>query len=136
PEIREGDFWVLVNWHMDSPGAPEIGVDANPPNNNRGMYYTQTLGWQLFNYGNIMITAYVSDTPVDVNEGSSQELPLTFDLKQNYPNPFNPTTVITIGTWILPVHPKSVWMPIRRIIIGVCTIHKLLAGSFSTMVIL
>src|SRR5690554_1792912 len=94
PEIREGDFWVLVNWHMDSPGAPEIGVDANPPNNNRGMYYTQTLGWQLFNYGNIMITAYVSDTPVDVNEGSSQELPLTFDLKQNYPNPFNPTTVI------------------------------------------
>src|SRR5690606_6437901 len=37
---------------------------------------------------------YVSDTPVDVNEGSSQELPLTLDLKQNYPNPFNRTTVL------------------------------------------
>ena len=95
PQISEGDFWVLINWHMDSPGAPGIGVDSDPPNNGRGMFHLASTGWQSATFGNIMITSYVSDTPVGMEDEHSSGLPLTFDLKQNYPNPFNPSTIIS-----------------------------------------
>jgi hypothetical protein len=80
---------------MDSPGAPGIGVDSDPPNNGRGMFHLASTGWQSATFGNIMITSYVSDTPVGMEDEHSSGLPLTFDLKQNYPNPFNPSTVIS-----------------------------------------
>ncbi|MDO8549631.1 MAG: FlgD immunoglobulin-like domain containing protein, partial [Ignavibacteria bacterium] len=95
PEIREGDFWVVISWLEETPGAPGIGVDVEPPIDNRSMQYLSSTGWQSINFGDIMITAYISDITVGVEEPASEELPLTFDLKQNYPNPFNPSTVIS-----------------------------------------
>ncbi len=94
PEITSGGFWVVINWHQNTPYSPSICGDITPPIDNRSYYYTDTDGWVLYNSADFMITAYVSDQPVGViNEKTS--LPLTFDLKQNYPNPFNPTTVIS-----------------------------------------
>jgi hypothetical protein len=66
PQITQGDFWVVINWHQDSPGSPGIGVDSDPPSNNRGMYYLGSTGWQNVTFGDIMITAYTSDAQVPV----------------------------------------------------------------------
>uniref|UniRef100_UPI0025B8B811 T9SS type A sorting domain-containing protein n=2 Tax=Ignavibacterium TaxID=795750 RepID=UPI0025B8B811 len=40
---------------------------------------------------------YGDTTTVGVNEPTSQNHPLSFELYQNYPNPFNPVTVITFS---------------------------------------
>ncbi len=95
PEISQGDFWVLINWLEPTPGAPGIGADSDIPIDMRSMYYTNTSGWVSMTNVDIMVTAYVSDQAVGVEDGYSNELPLTFDLMQNYPNPFNPSTVIS-----------------------------------------
>jgi hypothetical protein len=94
PEITQGDFWVVINWLEQTPGAPGIGVDATPPIIGRSMQYLTSTGWTNFTPGDIMITAYVSDQPVGLGEENKAQLPLTFDMKQNYPNPFNPSTII------------------------------------------
>lgn len=62
PEIASGDFWVLINYLPESPGAPGIGVDANPPNAGRGKYYLGSTGWQDFGAGNLMVSAFIADT--------------------------------------------------------------------------
>lgn len=93
PEIASGDFWVLINWHEDTPGSPGIGADTDPPHAGRSLYYLTSTGWQSLPTIDIMITAYVSEDPVGIDHPIGQA-PLTFDLKQNYPNPFNPTTEI------------------------------------------
>jgi flagellar hook assembly protein FlgD len=95
PEITGGDFWVVINWLEATPGAPGIGVDTDPPIDNRSMYYLTSSGWVATAGLDIMVTAYVSDQPVGVEGDNDGELPLTFDLKQNYPNPFNPSTIIS-----------------------------------------
>jgi hypothetical protein len=94
PEITQGDFWVVINWLEQTPGAPGIGADTDPPIDNRSMYYLTSSGWVAIPGVDIMVTAYVSDQPVGVEEENIGALPLTFELKQNYPNPFNPSTVI------------------------------------------
>jgi hypothetical protein len=94
PEITQGDFWVLISWLESSPGAPGIGADTDPPIDNRSMYYLTSSGWTAISGVDIMVTAYVSDQPVGVEDNNDSQIPLTFDLKQNYPNPFNPTTII------------------------------------------
>ena len=94
PEITQGDFWVVINWLEQTPGAPGIGADSDQPIDNRSMYYLTSSGWVAIAGVDIMVTAYVSDQPVGVDGQGNRELPLTFDLKQNYPNPFNPSTVI------------------------------------------
>jgi hypothetical protein len=94
PEITQGDFWVVINWLEQTPGAPGIGADTDQPIDNRSMYYLTSSGWVAIAGIDIMVTAYVSDQPVGVDGNENRELPLTFDLKQNYPNPFNPSTVI------------------------------------------
>ena len=58
------------------------------------MYFTSTSGWMSFTGGNLMISAYITDQPVDVEEETDTKLPVTYALMQNYPNPFNPTTTI------------------------------------------
>jgi hypothetical protein len=93
PEITQGDFWVVINWLQQTPGAPGIGADTDPPIDNRSMYYLTSSGWVAIAGVDIMVTAYVSDQPVGVED--VVQLPLTFELKQNYPNPFNPSTVIS-----------------------------------------
>ena len=93
PEITQGDFWVVINWLEATPGAPGIGADTDAPIDNRSMYYLTSSGWVAIAGVDIMVTAYVSDQPVGIED--EVELPLTFDLKQNYPNPFNPSTVIS-----------------------------------------
>ena len=95
PEITQGDFWVVINWLEDTPGAPGIGADTDPPIDNRTMYYLTSSGWVALTGIDIMVTAYVSDQPVGIEDENSEVTPLTFDLKQNYPNPFNPSTVIS-----------------------------------------
>ncbi|MCL4279534.1 MAG: T9SS type A sorting domain-containing protein, partial [Ignavibacteriaceae bacterium] len=94
PEVSQGDFWVLINWLATTPGAPGIGADTDPPIDNRSMYYLTSSGWVTIAGVDIMVTAYVSDQPVGVENNNDKNIPLTFDLKQNYPNPFNPSTVI------------------------------------------
>ncbi|TVM01423.1 MAG: hypothetical protein CV087_10880 [Candidatus Brocadia sp. WS118] len=95
PVIESGDFWAVINFLPESPGAPGIGVDSNSPNAGRGFYYLASSGWQSATFGNLMVTAYVADTlVVGINDQGNGELPLTFDLQQNYPNPFNPSTAI------------------------------------------
>ena len=96
PWLRSGDFWVVVNYLPESPAAPGIGVDTDPPNSGRGMFYTRTDGWQSFTAGNLMITAYIADTTTvnDIKQ-LTNKIPKTYDLMQNYPNPFNPSTVIS-----------------------------------------
>ncbi len=84
PEIESGDFWVLINYLPDSPGAPGIGVDSNPPNAGRGKFYLGSTGWQDFPAGNLMVSAFISDTvtvvPVELTsftaeaEGNSVKL--------------------------------------------------------------
>jgi len=95
PEITQGDFWVVINWLEATPGSPGIGGDSDPPIDNRSMYYLTSSGWTPINGIDIMVTAYVSDQPVGVENQESTEIPLTFALEQNYPNPFNPSTVIS-----------------------------------------
>jgi hypothetical protein len=95
PEILEGDFWVVIMYLEQTPGAPGIGVDVNPPLDNRSFYYLTSTGWQNFTAGDLMITAYVSDQPVGTDRENFVKPPMAFDLKQNYPNPFNPSTVIS-----------------------------------------
>jgi Carboxypeptidase regulatory-like domain/FlgD Ig-like domain len=94
PSINSGNFWVVINWHEDTPGSPGIGADVTPPLDNRSYYYLESTGWTNLGGVDIMISAYVSDTPVGVEE-QENTLPIAFDLKQNYPNPFNPSTKIT-----------------------------------------
>jgi hypothetical protein len=95
PEITQGDFWVLINWLEQTPGAPGIGADTDAPIDNRSMYYLTSSGWVAMPGIDIMVTAYISDQPVSVEGENNSELPLSFDLKQNYPNPFNPSTSIS-----------------------------------------
>lgn len=95
PEIASGDFWVLINWLQQTPGSPGIGADADAPIDNRSMYYLTSSGWVPIAGVDIMVTAYVSDQPVGVEDNDDGNMPLTFELKQNYPNPFNPSTVIS-----------------------------------------
>jgi hypothetical protein len=96
PEIQSGDFWVVINYLPESPGDPGIGVDADPPNSGRGMYYLGSTGWQSFVSGNLMITAFITDTTTATgNEQAVNSIPKTYELSQNYPNPFNPTTLIS-----------------------------------------
>ena len=95
PEIMSGDFWVVINWHEDTPGSPGIGADVDPPIDGRSLYYLTSTGWQSLTTIDIMVTAYVSDESVGVEGKNNEQLPLTFDFKQNYPNPFNPTTTIS-----------------------------------------
>lgn len=92
PEITAGDFWVVINWHEDTPGSPGIGADIDPPIDGRSFYYLTSTGWVSLPTVDIMVTTYVSSEPVSVEETGNGLLPLTFDLHQNYPNPFNPTT--------------------------------------------
>lgn len=94
PEITQGDFWVLISWLENSPGAPGIGADSDPPIDNRSMYYLTSSGWTAIAGVDVMVTAYVSDQPVGVEDINNPQIPLTFNLKQNYPNPFNPSTII------------------------------------------
>jgi hypothetical protein len=94
PVFESGDFWAVINYLPESPGGPGIGVDTNPPNAGRGLFYLASSGWQSTTFGNLMLTAYVADPLVGINDLSGEELPFTFDLRQNYPNPFNPSTVI------------------------------------------
>jgi hypothetical protein len=94
PTIDVGDFWAVINYLPATPGEPGIGTDVTPPNSGRGMYYTSVSGWQNFTGGNLMISAYVTDQPVGVDDGTNSNLPATYSLMQNYPNPFNPTTTI------------------------------------------
>jgi hypothetical protein len=94
PEIKEGDFWVVINWFEETPGSPGIGADTDAPLDNRSMYYITSTGWQAIAGVDIMVTAYVSDQPVGLGEENQEVLPLSFELKQNYPNPFNPSTKI------------------------------------------
>jgi hypothetical protein len=95
PEITQGDFWVVINWLQQTPGAPGIDADTDPPIDNRSMYYLTSSGWVAIAGVDIMVTAYVSDQPVGVEDNDDVQIPFTFDLKQNYPNPFNPSTIIT-----------------------------------------
>lgn len=100
PEFRDGDFWVVINWLENSPGAPGIGMDIQfiPPTEYRSYSYLTSTGWVPLSSPtvtfNIMITAYVSDNPVNVEDETGTNLPLTYELRQNYPNPFNPSTII------------------------------------------
>ncbi len=95
PEIQSGDFWVIINYLPDSPGDPGIGVDSDSPNSGRGKYYLGSTGWQDFASGNLMITAYITDTTtISGNDQVVTKIPKTYNLEQNYPNPFNPTTQI------------------------------------------
>ncbi len=94
PTIEQGDFWVEINYLPDSPTAPGIGADLNPPIAGRSFYFLRASGWQPMTTVNLMVTAYVTDSFVNVDE-QENSLPLTFDLQQNYPNPFNPSTIIS-----------------------------------------
>lgn len=93
PVFEDGDFWVVVNYLSLTPGEPGIGTDINQPISGRGMYYLTSTGWQNFPAGNLMISSYIAEQPVGV-ENENTDLPLTFGLMQNYPNPFNPSTLI------------------------------------------
>lgn len=93
PEFDAGDYWVLINYLPESPGNPGIGTDTNPPNSNRGMYYLTSSGWQNATFGNLMISSYIADIPISV-EDETNSVPLVYELSQNYPNPFNPSTTI------------------------------------------
>lgn len=95
PEIQSGDFWAVINWLEETPGSPGIAADTDPPSENRSYYYLTSSGWVNMPGIDVLITVYVSDQPVSVEDHNNGEIPVTFDLKQNYPNPFNPTTVIT-----------------------------------------
>ncbi len=87
PEIESGDFWVLINYLQDSPGAPGIGVDLDLPNAERGKFYLGSTGWQDFSFGDLMISAFIADTvtvvPVEltsfnaVEEGNNVKLSWT-----------------------------------------------------------
>jgi len=78
-----------------APGNPGIGVDADPPNSGRGKFYQTSTGWQDFTAGNLMITAFTTDTTtITGNEQVIPTIPKSYELSQNYPNPFNPTTAI------------------------------------------
>jgi hypothetical protein len=95
PLIQSGDFWAVINYLPESPGAPGIGVDNDPPVSGRGKYYQTSTGWQDFASGNLMITAFTTDTTtITGNEQVANTIPKTYELSQNYPNPFNPTTLI------------------------------------------
>lgn len=94
PEIQGGDFWVVINYLPDSPGAPGIGVDNSSPNANRGKYFTRSGGWVDFSFGNLMVTAFITEPLVGVEEPLPADVPLTYELGQNYPNPFNPETIV------------------------------------------
>jgi len=94
PEIAQGDFWVVINWLEESPGAPGIGADSDAPIDNRSMYYLTSSGWVALPGVDIMVTAYVSDQPVGLEDEINNQIPLSFNLEQNYPNPFNPSTAI------------------------------------------
>jgi hypothetical protein len=95
PEITQGDFWVVINWLEQTPGAPGIGADSDAPIDNRSMYYLTSSGWVAIPGVDIMVTAYVTDQPVGIQDEKSESVPLTFELEQNYPNPFNPSTIIS-----------------------------------------
>jgi hypothetical protein len=94
PTIDVGDFWAVINYLPATPGEPGIGVDATPPNSGRGMYFTRTSGWLNFTGGNLMISAYITDQAVGVDDETNSNVPATYSLMQNYPNPFNPATTI------------------------------------------
>lgn len=96
PLLKEGDYWVVINYLPELPGNPGIGVDVNAPISDRGYFYLSSTGWQYFASGNLMITSFIADTVSTVSDTKSgSDLPLSFQLGQNYPNPFNPSTVIT-----------------------------------------
>lgn len=96
PLLKEGDYWVVVNYLPELPGNPGIGVDVNAPISDRGYFYLSSTGWQYFASGNLMITSFIADTVSTISSGESEnKLPLTFQMNQNYPNPFNPSTIIS-----------------------------------------
>ena len=96
PLLKEGDYWVVINYLPELPGNPGIGVDVNTPISDRGYFYLSSTGWQYFASGNLMISSYIADTVSTIsNSESENKLPLTFQMNQNYPNPFNPSTIIS-----------------------------------------
>jgi hypothetical protein len=92
PVVESGDLWIVINYLENSPGAPGVGVDVNPPNSGRGKYYVNSAGWGDFP-GNLMITTYIA-SPAPVGVEDNPVAPLIYGMEQNYPNPFNPATVI------------------------------------------
>lgn len=95
PTITEGDFWVKLLYLPNTPGDPAIGMDYTAPDN-RSYYYTSSSGWNLINYGDLMIRTQIGDPPVGM-EGEQETVPHRYYLAQNSPNPFNPATVIRFG---------------------------------------
>ncbi|RPI75848.1 MAG: T9SS C-terminal target domain-containing protein [Ignavibacteriales bacterium] len=65
PLINSGDFWIVINWLEPTPGVPGIGVDFDPPIDNRSFYFLTSSGWQSIG-GDILLTAYVSGDPIPV----------------------------------------------------------------------
>jgi len=94
PTITSGDFWVIVAFRQDHPGAPGIGVDYGAGNTGRCFYFTTTGGWMAFTTGMIMVRAGIGEPISESPEAKFSNLPREFALDAAYPNPFNPTTVI------------------------------------------
>ncbi|MBI5661986.1 MAG: T9SS type A sorting domain-containing protein [Ignavibacterium album] len=97
--IKTKLMWIDYFYAPDSTDTTGLGRGGDVLAKGFGLQARQREGWPGIGLRGAVIDGvlYGDTTTVGVNEPTSQNHPLSFELYQNYPNPFNPVTVITFS---------------------------------------
>lgn len=85
------DIWLVAHWQPDTPEAPGVGCDFDPPTDGRSWYFLSNLGWTNYTYGDWMMRLMQSKSS-GVEEIARQE-PVLFGPE---PNPCRGSTLVSL----------------------------------------